>query len=193
MKQIVFMALLILGMGLVPAGAGEATDPAPYTIGIGDVLDVAVLQPETLTAAVTVAPDGTINFPYIGQTKAEGLTLSQIQEDIQNRLADGYMRYPVVSVALKESNSRKFFVYGEVVRPGTYPVDEKTTVLRAISMAGGMTKFGSSSRVKLLRPQKDSAGYETVKVNLNEIMNGSTQEDVPVQPGDIVVVSEGAF
>ena len=60
-------------------------------------------------------------------------------------------------------------------------------------MAGGFTKFGSSSRVKLLRPKKDQAGYETVKVNVNGVMNGDPEADLPVIAGDIIVVSEGVF
>ena len=100
---------------------------------------------------------------------------------------------PVVLVSLQESRSKKFFVYGEVVKPGTYQLDDNTTVLKAISMAGGFTKFGSSSRVKLLRPHEMRAGYDNIKVDIKAVMNGDSEADLLIHPGDMVVVSEGVF
>jgi len=164
-----------------------------YTIGVDDILEISVLQPDELLRVVNVAPDGTITFPYIGTIKVKDLTITQIQKNVQKALADGYMKYPVVVVSLQESRSRKFFVYGEVTNPGAYAIAENTTVLRAISMAGGFTKFGSSSRVKVLRPKDEEAGYETVKIDIKKVMNGDSQRDILLKTGDMVVVSEGVF
>ncbi len=121
------------------------------------------------------------------------MTLTGLQEQIQKRLSEGYMKYPVVSVFLRENRSKKFFVYGEVAKPGTYLIDENTSVLKAISMAGGFTKYGSSSRIKVLRPKQGDSGYETIKVNIGAAMNGNPQADVILHSGDMVVVSEGVF
>ena len=174
-----------------PTTAPAAT--AEYMIGIDDVLDISVMQPEKLAVTVTVSPDGTINFPYIGTVSAKGLSLLGLQEQIQKRLSDGYMKYPVVSVFLRENRSKKFFIYGEVNRPGTYMIDENASVLKAISMAGGFTKYGSSSRVKVLRPKAGETGYDTIKVNVGAAMDGNSNADVVLHSGDIVVVSEGVF
>jgi protein involved in polysaccharide export with SLBB domain len=163
-----------------------------YKIGNEDILDIAVLQPEQLSLTVTVSPDGSITFPYIGKVDVKGKTSSEVQEEIQARLADGYLKYPVVSVAVKESRSKKFYVYGEVLKPGTYFLEDNMTVLKAISTAGGFTKYGSSSRVKVLRPKPGAAGYETIKTNMKLIMNGLSK-DVVLEPGDIVQVEEGVF
>jgi len=187
----VFMVICLFTFS--PSAQAGETAQAEYTVGIDDVLEISVLQPEKLITAVTVAPDGSIAFPYIGNVQVKGMTLNQIQDEIQAKLADGYMKYPVVLVSLRESRSRKFFVYGEVIRPGTYPIEENATVLKAISMAGGFTRFGSSSRVKVLRPKKNKPGYETIKVNIKAVMNGSSEADITLQPEDIVVVSEGVF
>lgn len=164
-----------------------------YLVGVDDVMEIAVLQPEKTLTTVTVAPGGSITFPYIGNVMVKGMTLGAIQDEIQTRLADGYMKYPVVSVSLKEARSKKFFVYGEVARPGTYILEDGTTVLKAISIAGGFSKFGSSSRVKVLRSKEDASGYENIKVNIKAIMNGSSVEDLKLQPGDIVNIEEGIF
>ena len=164
-----------------------------YKVGIDDILMVSVLQPEQIQSEVTVSPDGSISFPYIGNIIIKGLTLNEIRQHIQDQLADGYLKYPLVVVSLKESRSRKFFVYGEVVKPGSYPLEENTTVLRAISMAGGFTRFGSASHLKVLRPKESKAGYDTIQVNIKSVMEGDPEEDLVLKAGDIVVVSEGMF
>lgn len=191
MKQL-FLAVVCL---LTFTAFAFATD-APvkeYVVGVDDVIDISVLQPEKLTSTVSVAPDGSINFPYVGSVQVKGETLTKIQETIQAKLGDGYMKYPVVAVSLRESRSRKFFVYGEVMKPGNYLLDENATVLRAISMAGGFNKFGSSSRVKVLRPNELGAGYATIRVNIKSVMDGDANADILLKPGDIIVVSEGVF
>ncbi len=170
----------------------QAPKPTEYKIGNEDILDIAVLQPEPMALTVTVSPDGSITFPYIGKVEVKGKTPAEIQDEIQERLADGYLKYPVVSVAVKESRSKKFYVYGEVLKPGTYFLEDNMTVLKAISSAGGFTKYGSSSRVKILRPKSDAAGYDMIKVNMKLIMNG-LEKDVVLEPGDIVQVEEGVF
>jgi protein involved in polysaccharide export with SLBB domain len=184
-----FFTALFLAAPALAAPAGPGAD---YTVGVGDVLEISVLQPDQFTTVVTVAPDGSITFPYIGTQQVKGLTLPRIQDHIQNELADGYIKYPVVTVYLKESRSRKYLVYGEVIRPGAYPLEDNTTVLRAISIAGGFTKFGSASRVKVLRERTGGAGYEPIKVDLKAAMDGG-DKDLVLKPGDMVVVSEGIF
>jgi polysaccharide export outer membrane protein len=194
-KNIIFltMALFLLIFTATPGRAEDVAKDPQYTVGVDDILEISVLQPDELLRVVNVAPDGTITFPYIGTVRVKDSTIPQIQEKVQAALADGYMKHPVVLVSLQESRSRKFFVYGEVTKPGTYAIAENTTVLRAISMAGGFSKFGSSSRVKVLRPKQDEAGYETVKIDITKVMNGDSENDILLKPGDMVVVSEGVF
>ena len=164
-----------------------------YLIGADDVLEVNVLQPEELSREITVAPDGTIAFPYIGTLSVKDKSLGVVQYEIQKALAEGYLQYPVVSVSLKQSRSKRFFVYGEVQNPGAYPLDDNMTVFKAISVAGGFTKYGSSSRVKILRPKKEAPGNETLKVDIKAILDGSSQADISLNSGDVVIVSEGVF
>jgi polysaccharide export outer membrane protein len=206
MARKIFCVLLLLAFtGLAVSGAEgekkedvkkENSEPAKsgeYLVGIGDVLEIDVLQPEPIKLSVAVAPDGTISYPYIGTVRVKDKGLAAIQEEVQTALANGYMKYPVVSASLLESRSRKFFVYGEVNKPGTFVMEDGTTVLKAISEAGGFTKFGSSSNVKLLRPRKGGSGYEPKQIDIKGIMNGNPSSDITLEPGDIVVVSEGMF
>jgi len=171
----------------------EKTESEEYRVGVNDILQIDILRPEALTAMETVTPDGSISFPYIGTVVVIGKTLNEIQHLIQTQLGRGYMKYPVVTVSLKESRSRKFFVYGEVVSPGAYPIEPNTTVLKAISIAGGFTKYGSSSHVKILRTRGEGIGYEAIKIRIRDIMRGDSDSDLVLKSGDIVVVSEGVF
>jgi protein involved in polysaccharide export with SLBB domain len=171
----------------------QKAGPSDYIIGSDDILTISVLQPDQMINDATVSPDGNISVSYIGNVIVKGRTLAEVQKEIQTRLGDGYMKYPTVVVALKTSNSRRFFVYGEVTHPGPYPLEENTTVLRAISMAEGFTRFGSASRVKILKARKKGTGYMMVPLNINAIMNGDCNADLVLESGDIVVVSEGVF
>lgn len=164
-----------------------------YTVGPADVLEIDIIEPDKISTRATVSPDGSITAPYIGQVSVNGLTANQVREVIEKRLADGYLKFPSVMVSLIESHSRQFFVYGAVNRPGQFDLAERMTVLRAISMAGGFTKFGSSSRVKVLRAMKNGPGYESIKINIKAVMDGDSQADLPIENGDIIVISEGVF
>ncbi|MCK5215544.1 MAG: sugar transporter, partial [Candidatus Omnitrophica bacterium] len=66
-------------------------------------------------------------------------------------------------------------------------------VLRAISMAGGFTKFGSSSKVRILRPRGDQPGYNNIRIKIKRVMVGDPEADMLLKSGDIIVISEGIF
>jgi len=191
---ILFISCFFVVLGSqTPLATAQEKETSKYSVGIGDVLSINVLQPDHFETKITVAPDGSIMFPYIGSVRVEGRGLEDIQNEIEGRLAEGYMKYPVVAVSLLESHSKKFFVYGEVVKPGSYLLEQSMTILRGISMAGGFNKFGSSSRVKVLRLRKQGTGYENIKINLKNVMDGEPDADILLQSGDIIVVSEGIF
>ncbi len=159
---------------------------------VDDIIQVTVLQPDKLDTELTVSPDGAITFPYIGKVAVKGLTLMQIQENISKRLAD-YMKYPVVTVSLKESRSRMFFVYGEVKLPGAYPIQQNMSVLRAVSMAGGFTPVAATNDVKILRSQADGSANQTLTTDVSAVMQGKTQNDIKVEAGDVITVSKKFF
>ncbi len=194
MKKIIW--LMMIGMILLSGSVetkAQADDMREYTVGADDILEINVLQPEKLTITATVSPDGAITFPYIGNVLVKGMSLNQVQEEIQTKLSDGYMKYPLISVILKESRSRKFFVYGDVNKPGAYSMEQNTSVLKAISIAGGFSKNSPSSKVEVLRPRKNEAGYEKMDIDIKAVMKGDAQSDITIFPGDTIIVSEGKF
>jgi polysaccharide export outer membrane protein len=186
------LLLSVFALGFAYSAAPASAVSSGYKVNVNDILTVVVLQPDKMEAELTVSPDGSVTFPYIGSLSVQGLTLGEIQEKIQKGLAD-YMKYPLVAVSLKKSRSRNFFVYGEVKLPGTFPLENDTTVLQAITSAGGFTRAASKKDVKVLRQKPDGSGNTTLTVNVDAIMSGKEKNEVKIEPGDVVTVSQRFF
>lgn len=195
MSLILMLPVLIAGNVFAtenqPPAQGTAV-PFEYKVGVNDVLTVAVLQPDPLSVELTVSPDGSISFPYIGSVQVANLTPAQIQDKIQTALRD-YMKYPVVSVSLKEAKSRTFFVYGEVTRPGAYPLNQETSLVQAITTAGGFTRVASTNNIKILRQNPDASGSNSLTVDVSAIMSGKKQDSEKIHSGDVITVSQRFF
>ena len=125
-----------------------------YTIGPQDVLKIEIWDNPDLSREVTVSLTNTISFPLIGEMKVEGYTAEQLQQVIRSRLADGYLVSPQVTVTVKEYNSKKVYVLGEVTKPGYYPFSKVTTMVEIISMAGGLTPDAGQEAYILRSPEK---------------------------------------
>lgn len=89
------------------------------------------------------------------------------------------------------SRNKDFFIYGEVIQPGKYTLEDNMTVLKAISLAGGFTKYGSSDKVKILRTVPGRSEYESIKIDMRAAIKGQSGKDIHLEPNDIIVVSEG--
>jgi polysaccharide biosynthesis/export protein len=164
-----------------------------YRVGVGDILEIRILKPDPSMDRVSVTPSGDISVAYLGSVKIKGKTITEVQQTIQYRLANGYLKYPVVTVSLIESKSRNFSISGEINKPGTYPIEDNMTVLKAVSVAGGFTKFGSKSKVRVLRQRPDRPGYTKIEIDVGKVMEGDARADIVLEPGDIIVVSESFF
>ena len=185
-------AVIVFLAALLAVTAAQASQGEGYRIGPRDVLEVRVFDLDQLNSTVRVSEAGTIELPVIGEIVASGMTQNGLAKAIEQALSR-FVNDPQVFVVVSEYQSQRFSTLGAVSSPGIYPMVGRTTLLEAISMAGGFTKFGSSSRVKVLRPKKDEAGYETVKIDIKKVMNGDSQKDILLITGDMVVVSEGVF
>lgn len=190
MKKTILKIIIMFLLGIL-AQSAYANTQEEYKVGIGDVIEANILQPEKLTTTLTVSPDGTVSFPYIGNVEVKDQTLSQIQKNIEEKLADGYMKYPLISVSLKESRSRRFFVYGDVIRPGGYPLEDGITVLKAISVAGCFSKTnpGPGAEIKIIRPRNLGAVPETINLDVNRVFTGAPDADIKILPEDTIMVT----
>lgn len=188
LKNIYFIMSLFFGLVISTSVIIADESREHFTIGGDDVLDINVLGHDNLKTLTPIASDGTISFPYVGSINVKGKSLPEIEKEITQRLANGYIKYPVVSVTLSSSKSMKFFVYGEVKNPGRYVLEDNMTVLKAISAAGGISPDGYFGNVKLRRKQKDKSEYEELVIDLKNAKESSINGDMPIVPEDIVIV-----
>jgi polysaccharide export outer membrane protein len=187
MRNLKWLFIAVLVVCARPVQAEE------YKVSVGDRLNIQVINQDKLNGLYTISPDGSFTFPMIGMVPAAGQSLSEIKKSLTQKLREGYFKSPVVNVSLDAHVPPKFFIYGEVKSPGEYELKVSSlTVLHALTMAGGLTKAGSESKVKLMRPKSDGLSYEVFKVDLNEIFTQGTGDQV-LKQGDIILVQGGFF
>jgi protein involved in polysaccharide export with SLBB domain len=160
-------------------------------LGVDDVFEVRVLAEPELTGAFRVSADGTVDFPLAGRLNVLGMRSGDVQEVITKKLRDGYIRDPQVSVMVKEWNSRKISVLGQVQRPGPVAYFPRMTIVDAIAAAGGFTGLAAKNSVTLRREVKDGQ-IQRSSFPVADISEGR-QPNVVVLPGDVVVVDERLF
>jgi polysaccharide export outer membrane protein len=169
-------------------------DPNSYVIGPGDQLNVFVWREPTLSIVVPVRPDGQISTPLVKDIVAVGKTPTQLGRDIETVLAK-YLRTPQVTVIVQNfvgTFASQVRVLGQVVRPGPVRFRESMTLLDVLLEVGGLTQFAAGNRSKLVRTV-DGESVE-LRVRLERLLErGDLEENVPVQPGDVVIVPAAVF
>ncbi|MBU1870428.1 MAG: polysaccharide biosynthesis/export family protein [Candidatus Omnitrophica bacterium] len=174
-------------------GEGEVNEELQdYVIHPGDILSVLVWDNPNLSLTVSVRDDGNISYPLIGNIKAGGLTVSDFQKNLTDALANDYVVNPRVVVDVKTRLVKdRFFVYGEVQRPGSFPLEGDIDILKAISMAGGLTDFGSQ-KVKIVR--EEDGKRKVIKVNLKALTRaGKVDKRLFIEKNDTVIVERSLF
>jgi polysaccharide export outer membrane protein len=189
---------VVLFVGVIAKGeAADNTVKAPpplqavsqagqeYRLGPEDQIRVSVWENAQLTLDLVVRPDGKISMPLIQDVVAEGQTAAELANTVQQKLLV-FIKEPQVSVIVLQVNAPKYFVIGNVTRPGTYPLRSETSILQALSLAGGFTQFASPRSIKLIR---NTAGKQEVrKVNYNNMIDEGGEGNFILKSGDTIVV-----
>jgi polysaccharide export outer membrane protein len=195
-----FCLVFSLVLGLL----GSAFCQEDYRLGPEDELEIRVWSHDDLTRKTRVGLNGTISFPFVGEIRAQGLSLSELQKQLEGRLGPKYIVDPHVSVVVTEYKSQKFFVVGNVQKPGTYPLTKPIRVVEAISQAGGITsgttgKSLSGGVAIIIRaqpgekldqpklPDRIPAGQKII-ISLSEALAGDPKQNVEIKTGDTVYV-----
>ena len=199
MKSFILSLIIIFfNMAVIPSIEAEITDTkikkdstekSVYKVGVNDVIEIKVLEHDEFHALSTVSSDGTIILPYIGTVFVKEKTLTDIEAEITKKLSEGYLKYPVVSVSLVKSMSKAVFVYGEVGRPGAYPLEEgNTTILRVLSLAGGINNEGLHGDIKLRRKQKSSSEYKESYLGSRDTIEKTDKGNMILNLDDILII-----
>ncbi|MDE1914562.1 MAG: polysaccharide export protein [Sphingomonadales bacterium] len=151
-----------------------------YRLGPDDKVHITVYGEDRLTGDYMVTSKGLVSFPLIGDIPAAGRSLGEVQEDIRQRLAAGYIRDP--RVAIEVGNFRSFYVLGEVNKPGEYPYRTNLTLDQAVATAGGYSYRANKKKIIL-----HHAGRPEQVVQLGKL------ETIGLQPGDTIRIPERFF
>lgn len=180
------MVLMLLGS--LPAQAQvkarAASDVASllstYKLAAGDVITIRVFGEDDLSREkIRLTDAGTIPYPVLGEVKALGLTIGEIERSITAGLSVRYLVNPRVSVTIEEY--RPFYINGMVEKPGAYPFQPGLTVLKASSLAGGFKERASFSKISIIHEAAPKAGPQKAEINS------------PVNPGDTIFIEESFF
>jgi polysaccharide export outer membrane protein len=191
-----FAALVVLtiGLGCAPAPKYPVT-VAPLSapedrVGLDDTFEVRVYGETELSGTFRVATDGTVDYPLAGRIAVAGLRTGEIQQLLVTRLKDKYLKEPQVMVTIKDRNSQKISVLGQVGKPGQVAYYPNMTIVDAIASAGGFTGIAAKNSVNLRR--EVGGKIETHVYRVADISEGRSQ-NVMVLPGDVLVVDERVF
>ena len=187
--------LLLLGTGCASSSNGQRVDlPLPTeksTVGAGDVFTMEIVGEKELPREYQVASDGTVDLPYLQTVTVAGLEPQQIARLIHKLLIEKQiLSNPSVVVQVKEYNSRRVTIMGQVAKPGIFPYTTGLTLIQALSQTGGPTGIANLDKVNLTR--RVAGGSRTVVISIGTIMEGRSA-DIPLQSGDRIFVHERLF
>jgi protein involved in polysaccharide export with SLBB domain len=172
--KFLWLMLCLLAMPSLAAAAEE------YVLAPGDVVAVTVFgEPDLSLEKAPITAVGTLSMPLLGDIKAAGLTQNELEATLTERLSDGYLKKPEVTVTIVEY--RPFYISGAVSTPGSYPYKEGLTVEKAVALAGGFTPRASKRKITVVREVDASRTPEDAELS------------TPLGPGDVVTVGESLF
>lgn len=161
------------------------------TLGAGDVFILEIVGEKELPLEYRVASDGTVELPYVAQLKVAGLEPQEVSQLVRQRLIEKQiLTNPSVIISVKEYNSKRVSVLGQVQKPGSFPLAPGMTLVDAISQAGGLNSIANRDRVNITRRTK--VGSQTAQISIAAISDGESP-DIPLQAGDQIYVNERVF
>lgn len=196
--KLVYLFSFIMALMVSTATAYAQSD---YRIRSGDVLQVEVLEDPSLNRAVVVLPNGQISFPFAGTLRAGGRTIGQVQANLRSALASNFAAPPTIFVGVQPVRNEEdelearlgptidvYFV-GEVNRPGLVQVKQGTSLLQAVAVGGGVSRFAAIKRIQLRRTGADGVQRVTI-LNYKALANGAITNDIELKDGDVILVPE---
>ncbi len=200
------LTLALLSLGLL-AFASALFAQKNYLLGPEDIIEIIVWGHDDLKRSIPVSLDGTITFPMIGELKAAGKSTQDLEKEMAEKLGDGYLVNPQITVTVKEYKSQKVFVMGQVEKPGTYPITQENNLLFFLSQAGGPSTDKSKTpgdEVVIIRPKNPASRgmsleeaaekKETIiRLNLKDVLAGDPTQNIAIKNGDSIIIPRREF
>lgn len=199
-----FLVALVITVLSLPFAAAPLMAQDTYQIKPGDVVRIEVLEDSSINRESLVLPDGRVSVPLVGTIQVGGRSVDQVRADVIGKLRPNFAADPTVFVSLsrlaepKPSRSGSsggrstsdIFILGEVANPGGLSIKRNTTVLQALALAGGFSKFAATKRVQLRRA--DASGVEQIfNINYQDILAGKSNLGATrLRAGDVIVVPQ---
>lgn len=181
-----FTYLLVVFSVLFTTYANCAESNVAYKLNQGDSLLISVWGEDTLQKEVKVLPDGSISFPLAGRIEVANTSTTDVEARITEKLKK-YLSDPQVTVMIVNIDGNRAYIIGKVLKPGPIVLAGPTTVLQALSYAGGLDKFASLGDIKVLRDS--TKGQVAIPVNYSKLINGQNlQSNILLQTGDTILV-----
>jgi polysaccharide export outer membrane protein len=182
------------------SAAGMVGAQTNYRIGAGDTVRIEVLEDPSLNRDVLVLPDGSVSFPLAGAVRASGQTTSQLEQALSSALAPNFATSPTVSVSVAGlapvdeavANTIDIYVMGEVANGGgLLQVEPGTTVLQALALSGGFSRFAATKRIQLRRIDPQTGQQQVFNIDYRAIEQGAANIGTSVlADGDVILVPE---
>lgn len=186
MRQLKLTYLWIVFSMLFATCANSAESNTAYKLNQGDSILISVWGEDTLQKEVKVLPDGSISFPLVGHVDVANATTSEVEKRVTDKLKT-YLSDPQVTVLVSNIEGNRFYIIGKVARPGAVILTGSTTVLQALSYAGGLDKFADLDEIKVLRGS--AKGQVAIPVNYSKLIQGQKLEsNILLQAGDTILV-----
>ena len=186
MKFKTLMLFIVAQLLLLCAVTASAEGQQGYKLRHGDLIQISVWGEDKMQKESLVLPDGSITYPLAGRVEVIGLTSTEAEKKIAEKLKT-YLPDPQVSVVIAKIEGNVAHVLGKVLKPGQVLMTGPTTVLDAISVAGGLDKFAERSEIKVLRTTPQ--GQKAIPVHYDQLIKGDHLENnITLMPGDTILV-----
>ena len=185
---LIFFVIQLGGFSMAagtPAESGTS-NAQQYLIGLGDIIEVQVWKEPDLTKKLVVRLDGRISLPLAGDVMAAGRSPEDLAKDIGKKLS-AFIEEPAVSVTLEQSTSRRYYVIGQIAKPGEYTIDSPLSILQALARSGGFLEWAKKDKIIVSRRQN---GRETIlPFNYESLIEGKNlSQNIEIAPGDTIIV-----
>ncbi|MFH1422056.1 MAG: polysaccharide biosynthesis/export family protein, partial [Planctomycetota bacterium] len=190
-----YCIIIVIIVAFISVSCGCAYAPIPkdfksvlYRLSPGDFIEVMVQPNKALCQKLRLLPDGSVNYPLLGELQLSGKTVYQAEEIMEERMIKVLGPGSSVTIVVTETKGQYVYVFGEVNKPGRYLYNCNMRVLDAITTAGSYNSSRASLRYTQVTRSKEKEKPQIIRTNINSVFDGDSSQNMRLLPGDIVYI-----